>query len=307
MNSIILDPSLFLLTPPMDLNHRSRGTEPISSLPLKLRTDRSIGLFGARRDSESLIGAHIGVDLLAPANEEVFASGPGVVVQVGPTTTGWFVTIHHFPYDLGIVTSYRHMQSVVVTKGEIVASGKLLGQVVAYSASTPSHLHFELRQVLNESLLAEYLVIYRPDPTLPAGGPPITHFDLSKVSPNLNLGDTWHSLPLNPTRSLYNWEKNGFKNDPTTRHLEPRGKLTMFNEIVRDRMLRFVRVQVANSQNQIFLPLLNPTPDEVSLIETLRAAFFRQSDVELVWRDSLFFSDVQPPKMKLLVELVVHQ
>ncbi len=288
----------------MDLNHGSRGTEPISALPLKLRTDNSIGMFGARRDSEALIRAHIAVDLLAPASEKVYASGPGVVVQVGGKPNDLFITIHHHPADLGIVTSYRHMQSVGVTKGEIVASGKLIGQVAAGSSGIPSHLHFELRQVFNQTLLAEYHAIYAPGPTLPVGAPAFTHYDLSRVS--TNLGDTGHSLPLNPTRSLYNWEKNGFKNDSATRHVEPRGKLTMFDEIVRGRMLRFIRVQVANSPNQIFLPLLNPTPDEVSLIETLREAFFRQSEVELVWRDSLFFSEAQPPMMKLLVELVVQ-
>lgn len=233
-----------------------------------------------------------------------------MVVQVGgDSPIDRFVTIHHEPFDLGIVTSYRHMHDPTVTKGQSVASGKKIGQV---GPGSPSHLHFELRQVFNQSLLDEYLLIYKAGPTLPdnitlpadPNTNPISRYVLTGV--RSNIGNTGHSLPLDPTRSLYNWEKNGFKNDSATRHISPRGKLAVFNEVVRDRMLRFVRVQVAGNAEEIFLPLVKPTPDEISLLETLRKAFFLQMEIQIVWRESLFYADVQPPLMKLLVEVMVH-
>jgi hypothetical protein len=256
----------------MDLN-RSQTNEAISMLPLRLRTDRSIGLFGARRGGPAggLARVHEGVDLLADEGERVFAVARGKVVLVTAFSGGTLIAIRHDPPASGIVSRYLHLKNPVVAAGNPVVAGQQIAEVGP--EGKPDHLHFEIRQL--------------PDITVSASG-------------NSN-----RSHPLDPTRALYNWEKHRFENDQSSRRVGKKGKITLFDEVVRDRMLRFVRVNSEGSSDDYFLPLLNPTSEERSLLDTLRMAFFYKNNVRLVWRDSLFFADVQPPLLKLLVEVQV--
>jgi Peptidase family M23 len=281
----------------MDLSAALPDVDHVSPIPLVLRSNRGVGLFGARRQSRSLIRTHLGVDLPAPADQPVFATGPGIVVQVVRRTgeTDFDVTVHHSPFALGWVSSYRHLANPIVVKGQEVASGEQLARVQT------NHLHFEVRQIFNNNLLAEYLAAYR------APRDPATNlFDLSSVSSN--IGNAVHSLPLDPTRALYEWENRMYRNDLSTRqdHILDNVVVSNFEEVWRDRM-RFVLVNAEGDGRDFFIPLLGLRDADRSLIHTLRQAFINRSPIRLVWRDSLFFSEIQPePLTKIIAEVAVR-
>ena len=274
----IIDPILFPLTPPMDLNmqrdpvtgDRLTNTE-ISPHPLRLRTNRSVGLFGTRRDnSDGLIRMHEAADLLAPVGEPVYAIADGVVALVSDVRDDstpsrhlyWNVTIHHEPLEFGLVGHYIHTENPLVAVNDRVKSGQRIAEV-ARLRTIESHLHFELRQLI--------------DPT------------------QITRGINTMSLPLDPTRVLYEWEKKRFQNDAGSRHLPenpPQRRIVRLEEIVRDRMLPFLFVRLEDVSDDLYLPLYKASPDELRLREMLMNAFFTNRTVRVVWRKSLFWGEV---------------
>lgn len=167
----------------------------------------------------------------------------------------------------------------------MVRSGELIGSVGG--SETPTHLHFELRQVFNRDLLNQYTAVYSTG--LTAGGA----FNLSAVTSN--LGNAEHSVALDPTPVLYDWERKSFTNDSVARQgrvLTFTQPIASYDEIQRDG-LRFLRIRMSFDVREFFIPLNSPTQAELSMITTLRDAFLTQRFVRLAWRDSLFFSNIQ--------------
>lgn len=302
MSVPIVDANQLPLTPPMDLNAASAGSEPISSLPLRLRTDEGVGVYGARRNYEpGLARYHEGVDLLAPEDERVYAAAGGVVVQVAESrstsgrcsTSGTLVSIHHQPYELGYLTRYQHLKNVQVSRGDVIPSGTYLGDVhkilnnSCQASAMPTHLHFELRQTVDSMLIDEYLIIYQG-----GSGP----YDLSGVSSN--IGNSIHSLPIDPTAALYRWEEYLYLNSNTVRSGRVLNKalISRLDHVWRDR-LRFVLVRVAGNSNDYFVPALNAQITDYAMIDTLRSAHLAGRKVRIVWRESLFFDQItsKPP------------
>ncbi|QUY46150.1 M23 family metallopeptidase [Acaryochloris marina] len=268
-------PIEILIAPPMDLN-RSTTPEPFSTLPLRLRTNDSLGLFGVRRASLSdggLARIHEGVDLLADEGEPVFAVADGRVILINDIPGGTIIAIQHDPLASGIISRYLHLRNPLVNINQTVVAGEQIAEVGPLDA--PEHLHFEMR--------------WLPEMVVPL------------------LGNSENSYPLDPTRALYNLEKNRFPNNQDTRRVGDRTQIRSISEIVRDRMLHFVRVRTEGSTEDVYLPIFQPSPDEESLLEMLRMAFSNQHDVRLVWRDSLFFSDIQSTDdfVNVLVEVQV--
>ncbi|MBQ7767257.1 MAG: peptidoglycan DD-metalloendopeptidase family protein [Oscillospiraceae bacterium] len=83
---------------------------------------------------------HQGVDLAAPANTPIYASRTGVVtVATSSKSAGNYVTINHGD---GYSSIYMHMTRYVVSKGQAVSAGQLIGYVGSTGISTGNHLHF---------------------------------------------------------------------------------------------------------------------------------------------------------------------
>lgn len=83
---------------------------------------------------------HQGVDLAAPANTPIYASRAGVVtVATSSRSAGNYVTINHGD---GYSSVYMHMTRYVVSKGQAVSAGQLIGYVGSTGISTGNHLHF---------------------------------------------------------------------------------------------------------------------------------------------------------------------
>lgn len=88
---------------------------------------------------------HRGTDLAASCRTPVFAATSGTVVEARPNGTyGNWILIDH---GTGVSTGYAHLidGGILVSAGETVAAGQLIGAVGSTGASTGCHLHFEVR------------------------------------------------------------------------------------------------------------------------------------------------------------------
>ena len=86
---------------------------------------------------------HKGLDIRNRAGTPIVATAFGVVIQAGPDKAyGNSVEVDH---GNGIVTKYAHMQSYVVSVGQSLKRGEILGFVGSTGRSTGPHLHYEVR------------------------------------------------------------------------------------------------------------------------------------------------------------------
>lgn len=107
---------------------------------------------------------HTGVDIVAPLGTPVIAAGSGRVIWAGnglfrgfsdPNDPyGLAVAIaHDFGYENEqLFTVYAHLSRVLVTRGQEVKAGDLIGLVGSTGLSTAEHLHFEVRKGSNHYL-----------------------------------------------------------------------------------------------------------------------------------------------------------
>ena len=83
---------------------------------------------------------HQGVDLAGPEGTPIYASRTGVVTTATSSkSAGYYVTINHGD---GFSSVYMHMTHFVVSKGQAVSAGQIIGYMGSTGISTGSHLHF---------------------------------------------------------------------------------------------------------------------------------------------------------------------
>ena len=87
---------------------------------------------------------HPGIDLAAPIGTPIHATADGTIVAAGWNNGGYgnMVEIDH---GKGIHTRYGHMSRVLVTDGEHVTRGQVIGLVGSTGHSTGAHCHYEVR------------------------------------------------------------------------------------------------------------------------------------------------------------------
>lgn len=87
---------------------------------------------------------HYGIDLAANEGTPIYAARSGVVsAATYNSSAGYFVQIDH---DQGYRTIYMHMTYFVVSDGEYVSQGEVIGYCGSTGDSTGPHLHFGLSQ-----------------------------------------------------------------------------------------------------------------------------------------------------------------
>ena len=87
---------------------------------------------------------HPGIDFAAEEGAEVYAVADGIVTTADyDVEKGNYVVLDH---GGGLETEYQHMKSLLVSAGQSVAQGQVLGYVGSTGNSTGPHLHFEARQ-----------------------------------------------------------------------------------------------------------------------------------------------------------------
>jgi murein DD-endopeptidase MepM/ murein hydrolase activator NlpD len=101
--------------------------------------------FGYRTDP--ITGAtayHSGLDIGAPCGTPIKAAGTGVILSAGFNSGGYgnMTLINH---GNGLSTLYGHQSSIIVSAGQSVTQGQVIGYVGSTGKSTGCHLHFEVR------------------------------------------------------------------------------------------------------------------------------------------------------------------
>ena len=87
---------------------------------------------------------HPGIDFAAEEGAEVYAVADGIVTTADyDAEKGNYVVLDH---GGGLETEYQHMKSLLVSAGQSVVQGQVLGYVGSTGNSTGPHLHFEARQ-----------------------------------------------------------------------------------------------------------------------------------------------------------------
>lgn len=98
---------------------------------------------GQSLGSDSL-ETHPGVDIAVPVGTPVRAAGGGSAVEVGQDPEyGSFVLLEH---RSGVRSMYGHLSRILVTAGDTVAAGRVIGLSGNSGRSTAPHLHFEIRR-----------------------------------------------------------------------------------------------------------------------------------------------------------------
>lgn len=86
---------------------------------------------------------HSGMDIGAPSGANIVAADAGKVIYSGwMTGYGNVVVIDH---GAGMSTMYAHQSRILVSKGQTVSKGQIIGKVGSTGWSTGAHLHFEVR------------------------------------------------------------------------------------------------------------------------------------------------------------------
>ena len=117
-------------------------------LHIPLDTQLITSHFGDRRtyeydDGSKGYAVHNGVDYAAPIGTPVRATASGRVRMAQERiVTGNSVVIEHFP---GIMSVYFHLNTMDVSKNQMVSQGQQIGTVGTTGLSTGSHLHWEVR------------------------------------------------------------------------------------------------------------------------------------------------------------------
>ena len=86
---------------------------------------------------------HYGVDLSAPQGTPIYASRSGVVTTTDYEAggAGYYVSINHMD---GFTTRYLHMTHYIVSPGQYVSAGQVIGYCGSTGGSTGPHLHFSV-------------------------------------------------------------------------------------------------------------------------------------------------------------------
>lgn len=91
---------------------------------------------------------HTGVDLSADTGTEIYAAYAGeVVISTYSSSAGNYIAINHGKDSSGnvLITMYLHCSKLLVSEGETVKAGQLIGLVGSTGNSTGPHLHFTVK------------------------------------------------------------------------------------------------------------------------------------------------------------------
>jgi murein DD-endopeptidase MepM/ murein hydrolase activator NlpD len=101
-------------------------------------------IFGSRRsyNGSDYSYFHTGLDYCGQIGDSIYAAAPGVVVFAGPQTVRGNATM--IDHGWGVYTAYMHQSEILVSVGEYVEQGQLIGKVGNTGRVEGPHLHFEI-------------------------------------------------------------------------------------------------------------------------------------------------------------------
>lgn len=101
--------------------------------------------FGVRTDP--LLGTaalHSGMDFRAATGMPARVTAPGVVTKAG--WNGGYGRMVEVDHGQGFTTRYGHLSKILVSVGQKLAAGDVIGQTGSSGRSTGPHLHYEIRR-----------------------------------------------------------------------------------------------------------------------------------------------------------------
>ena len=105
---------------------------------------------------------HEGIDFRAYHESPIMAVSPGIVSDVMPVVTGHNYGIYVRVMHVGCYeTTYAHFDRVLVTEGDIVTAGQILGLADNTGNSYGDHLHLTLKYHCGDTIYPYHIV----DPT----------------------------------------------------------------------------------------------------------------------------------------------
>ncbi|MFN4206108.1 MAG: peptidoglycan DD-metalloendopeptidase family protein [Agrobacterium albertimagni] len=90
------------------------------------------------------LAMHAGIDFRAPTGTEIRSTGVGKVVTA--SFSGGYGNMVEIDHGLGLTTRYGHMSRILVSEGDMVETGQILGLSGSTGRSTGPHLHYEVRR-----------------------------------------------------------------------------------------------------------------------------------------------------------------
>ena len=113
--------------------------------PVPAGTARVTDAYGYRKHPiYGYYGMHSGVDLAAPQGTPVYAIASGYVnISTYHSVNGNYVSMSH---GNGYGSLYAHLDHAVVSAGDYVKQGQVIGYVGSTGWSTGAHLHFEIHK-----------------------------------------------------------------------------------------------------------------------------------------------------------------
>lgn len=125
-----------------EVRQRAHDTPRLWSGPfVRPRAAKVTSVFGTARIFNRVVQSrHLGVDFAGQRGAPVRAANRGVIAFVADLYySGTTVLIDH---GEGLVTGYLHLSRVLVTPGDTVVAGQLIGRVGATGRVTGPHLHW---------------------------------------------------------------------------------------------------------------------------------------------------------------------
>ena len=127
------------------VSERSHDTPPLWRTPFRApRPSRVTSGFGTGRTfNGAVVSRHMGIDYAGAVGAPVRAANRGVVRLVSAFYLGGNVV--YVDHGAGLVTAYLHLSQTLVTEGDTVPQGAVLGRVGATGRVTGPHLHLIAR------------------------------------------------------------------------------------------------------------------------------------------------------------------
>ena len=124
---------------------RIRQVLPYIPLRRPLSTAADItSSFGTRVDPFlGRAALHTGIDLREPYGAPVRVTAAGKVTSAG--SNGGYGKMVEVDHGNGIATRYAHMSAVLVSEGQWIEAGAVVGRLGSTGRSTGAHLHYEVR------------------------------------------------------------------------------------------------------------------------------------------------------------------
>ncbi len=127
-------------------------------LPLgaPVKNARVTSNYGMRADPFTHVQKkHKGIDFAGKIGTELSAVAPGRVVSVGERS-GYGLTVE-IDHGLGFSTLYAHLSKVLVSRGDWVRPGTIVGLGGSSGRSTGAHLHYEIKYKGNQFNPAKFV------------------------------------------------------------------------------------------------------------------------------------------------------